>query len=72
MASVLARPKYANTELGEILTQQYPPLFHAATNVPSFINALAHVPNLRHLTLRTPGQDPRERYRRDAVDYALI
>ncbi|KAM0333028.1 hypothetical protein ACHAQA_001685 [Verticillium albo-atrum] len=72
MASVLARPKYANTELGEILTQQYPPLFHAATNVPSFINALTHIPNLRHLTLRTPGQDPRERYRRDAVDYALI
>ncbi|KAH6690534.1 hypothetical protein F5X68DRAFT_203176 [Plectosphaerella plurivora] len=72
MASVLARPKYANTELGEILTQQYPPVFHAATNVPSFINALKHLVALRHLTVRTPGQDPRERYRRDSVDYALI
>ncbi|KAH7376253.1 hypothetical protein B0T11DRAFT_18566 [Plectosphaerella cucumerina] len=72
MASVLARPKYANTELGEILTQQYPPVFHAATNVPSFINALKHLVSLRHLTVRTPGQDPRERYRRDSVDYALI
>ncbi|KAL6878771.1 hypothetical protein J3F83DRAFT_723853 [Trichoderma novae-zelandiae] len=72
MGSALTRPKYANTELGEILTQQYPPLFHAATNVPSFIHALGHVPNLRHLTVRCPGQDPRERYRRDIVDYALI
>ncbi|KAL7917555.1 hypothetical protein ACQKWADRAFT_325554 [Trichoderma austrokoningii] len=66
------RLKYANTELGEILTQQYPPLFHAATNVPSFIRAMGHVPNMRHLTIRCPGQDPRERYRRDIVDYALI
>ncbi|KAI1418492.1 hypothetical protein F5Y13DRAFT_176573 [Hypoxylon sp. FL1857] len=59
MASVLERPKFANSGLGEILTQQYPPLFHAASNVP-------------HLTIKTPGQDPRERYRRDIVDYALI
>lgn len=72
MGSVLTRPKYANTELGDILTQQYPPLFHAATNVPSFINALRLIPNMRHLTIRCPGQDPRERYRRDIVDYALI
>ncbi|KAF4841832.1 hypothetical protein CGCSCA4_v008252 [Colletotrichum siamense] len=72
MASVLARPKYANTELGEILTQQYPPLFHAATNVPSFINAMKHFSNLRHLTIRCPGQGPQERYRRDIVDYALM
>ncbi|KAK4075418.1 uncharacterized protein Triagg1_4539 [Trichoderma aggressivum f. europaeum] len=72
MGSALTRPKYANTELGEILTQQYPPLFHAATNVASFIYAIGHVPNMRHLTIRCPGQDPRERYRRDIVDYALI
>lgn len=72
MASVLTRPKYANVELGDILTLQYPPLFHAATNVPSFINALTHVPNMRHLTIKCPGQAPRERYRRDIVDYALI
>ncbi|KAF4438486.1 hypothetical protein F53441_12767 [Fusarium austroafricanum] len=72
MGSVLSRPKYANAELGDILTQQYPPLFHAATNVPSFINALRNLTNMRHLTIRCPGQDPRERYRRDIVDYALI
>jgi hypothetical protein len=72
MSSVLTRPKYANTELGEILTQQYPPLFHAATNVPSFINALKNLPNMRALTIKCPGQNPQERYRRDVVDYALI
>ncbi|KAL2023116.1 hypothetical protein VTK56DRAFT_3722 [Thermocarpiscus australiensis] len=72
MDSVLTRPKYGNSELGEILTQQYPPLFHAATHVPSFINALKQMPNMRHLTIKTPGQDPRERYRRAIVDYALI
>ncbi|KAI1009564.1 hypothetical protein LB504_003432 [Fusarium proliferatum] len=72
MGSVLSRPKYANAELGDILTQQYPPLFHAATNVPSFINAMRNLTNMRHLTIRCPGQDPRERYRRDIVDYALI
>ncbi|KAM0254069.1 hypothetical protein ACHAP5_000055 [Fusarium lateritium] len=72
MGSVLSRPKYANAELGDILTQQYPPLFHAATNVPSFINAMRNFTKMRHLTIRCPGQDPRERYRRDIVDYALI
>ncbi|KXX77325.1 hypothetical protein MMYC01_206348 [Madurella mycetomatis] len=71
-ASVLTRPKYGNSELGEILTQQYPPLFHAATHVPSFIEAMQHLPNMRHLTIKTPGQNPRERYRRDVVDYALM
>ncbi|KAI0453402.1 hypothetical protein F5B21DRAFT_515353 [Xylaria acuta] len=72
MGSVLERPKFANEGLGEILTSQYPPLFHAASNVPSFINAMKHLINIRHLTIKTPGQDPQERYRRDIVDYALI
>ncbi len=72
MASVLERPKFANSSLGEILMLQYPPLFHAASNVPSFINAMKHLPNMRHITIKTPGQDPKERYRRDIVDYALI
>ncbi|KAG9252119.1 uncharacterized protein F5Z01DRAFT_662018 [Emericellopsis atlantica] len=72
MTSCLTRPKYANSELGDILTAQYPPLFHSATNVPSFIHALKVLPNMRHLTVRCPGQDKRERYRRNIVDYALI
>jgi hypothetical protein len=71
-ASVVERPKYGSPELCEILTQQYPPIFHAATNVPAFIHAISQLPNLRHLTISCPGQDPAQRYRRDAVDYALI
>ncbi|KAK4237464.1 hypothetical protein C8A03DRAFT_16000 [Achaetomium macrosporum] len=66
------RPQYGNSELGEILTQQYPPLFHAAIHVSSFINTMKQMTNMRHLTIKTPGQDPKERYRRDIVDYALI
>lgn len=72
MESSLTRPKYGNSELGEILTQQYPPLFHAATHVSSFINAMKHLPRVRHLTIKTPGQEPSERYRRGIVDYALM
>jgi hypothetical protein len=71
-ASVVQRPKYGTPELCDVLTQQYPPIFHAATNVTAFINAMSHLPNLRHLTISCPGQDPAQRYRRDAVDYALI
>ena len=71
-ASVTQRPKYGSPELGDVLTQQYPPIFHAANNVPAFINAMSYLPNLRHLTISCPGQDPAQRYRRDAVDYALI
>ncbi|KAE8452919.1 hypothetical protein EG329_013191 [Mollisiaceae sp. DMI_Dod_QoI] len=71
-ASVSHRPKYGCSELGDLLTQQYPPLFHAATNVPAFIHAMSQLPNLRHMTISCPGQDPAQRYRRDCVDYALI
>lgn len=72
VTSATSRPKYGSPGLGDLLTQQYPPLFHAATNVPAFINTLAQMPNLRHLTISCPGQDPAQRYRRDCVDYALI
>jgi hypothetical protein len=30
------------------------------------------MPNLRHLSISCPGQDPAQRYRRNIVDYALI
>ncbi|KAG9234880.1 hypothetical protein BJ875DRAFT_291229 [Amylocarpus encephaloides] len=71
-ASVKERPKYGCSELGDLLTQQYPPIFHAATNVPAFVHAFGQMPNLRHLTIDCPGQDPAQRYRRGCVDYALI
>lgn len=30
------------------------------------------LPNVCHLTVKTPGQDANQRYRRSIVDYALI
>ena len=65
-------PKYGSWEMADLLVKQYPPLFHAATSVPSFVRALSAQPNLRHLKISCPGQEPAYRYRRNVVDYALI
>jgi hypothetical protein len=65
-------PKYGSQEMTELLIQQYPPLFHAATNIPAFIRAFSCLPNLSHLKISCPGQDIPQRYRRSTVDYALI
>jgi hypothetical protein len=56
----------------DLLIKQYPPLFHAATDVPSFIRVLSLLHNLRHLRVTCEGQPPSHRYRRSVVDYALI
>lgn len=47
-------------------------LFHAATDVPSFVRVLSLMKNLRHLRTTCEGQPPSHRYRRSVVDYALI
>ncbi len=51
LALETCRPRYGAQGLGEILTQQYPPIFHAATNVPAFIRAFECMPKLRHLAV---------------------
>ncbi|GLI75806.1 hypothetical protein PoHVEF18_004072 [Penicillium ochrochloron] len=56
----------------DLLLKQYPPLFHAATDVPSFVRVLSLMKNLRHLRITCEGQPPSHRYRRSVVDYALI
>ncbi|KAF2736489.1 hypothetical protein EJ04DRAFT_510989 [Polyplosphaeria fusca] len=66
------RPKYGSQEMTDLLVQQYPPLFHAATNVPSFVAAMSHLVTLEHLKISCPGFDRTALYRRNAVDYALI
>ena len=71
-ASRLSNPTYGSWELTDVLVKQYSPLFHAAANVPSFIRAFSTLPNLKHLKINCPGQDPGQRYRRSVVDYALI
>ena len=65
-------PTYGSWELTDTLVKQYPPLFHAAANVPSFIQAFSFLTNARHLKISCPGQEPALRFRRDVVDYALI
>lgn len=65
-------PKYGNWQMTDLLVKQYPPLFHAATDVPSFVCAFSTMTNLRHLKINCEGQHPSHRYRRSVVDYALI
>ncbi|EXJ66308.1 uncharacterized protein A1O5_10460 [Cladophialophora psammophila CBS 110553] len=64
--------KYGSWETNDLLVKQYPPLFHAATNVDSFFHALSSMPSLQHLQISCPGQPVSQRYRKDIVDYALI
>ncbi|CAK3744709.1 Hypothetical predicted protein [Lecanosticta acicola] len=71
-SSSLKRPKYGDLGTTEILTRQYPPIFHAATNVPAFVRAFSAFVNLEHLAISCPGYQAAQRYRRSTVDYALI
>lgn len=64
--------KYGTREMTKLLIQQYPPLFHASTDVPSFVQVVSLMRNLRHLRINCEGQPPSHRYRRSVVDYALI
>lgn len=66
------RPKYGDIGTTEILTRQWPTLFHAATNVPAFIRVFSAFVNLLHLKISCPGYEQAQRYRRSTVDFALI
>ena len=68
----LSVPTYGSWEMTDMLVKQYPPLFHAAANVPSFIRAFSSMSNITHLRISCPGQEAGQRYRRSIVDYALI
>ncbi|KAG8533785.1 uncharacterized protein KY384_001526 [Bacidia gigantensis] len=70
--SRLSIPSYGSWEMTDLLVRQYPPLFHAAANVPSFIKAFSMMQGINHLTIRCPSQEKGQRYRRSIVDYALI
>jgi hypothetical protein len=66
--------KYGDEDITELLAHQYPPLFHAATNVPTFIRALPCFVNLKHLEISCPGSEASfvHQSRRSTVDFALI
>ena len=61
-----------NPEISDLLIRQYPPLFHAATNIAAFHRLIAAMPNLRHVQVSCPDQPSGQQYRRSCVDYALI
>ncbi|KAF2128110.1 hypothetical protein P153DRAFT_343271 [Dothidotthia symphoricarpi CBS 119687] len=65
-------PKYGTWEMQDLLIKQYPPLFHAATNVPAFVAIFSELVNLTHLKVSCPGFNNTSRHRRSVVDYALI
>jgi hypothetical protein len=64
--------KYGSWEMNDLLVKQYSPLFHATTNITSFVRAFNAMPGLRSLKICCPGQSSAQIYRRSAVDYALI
>ncbi|TKA65152.1 hypothetical protein B0A49_10809 [Cryomyces minteri] len=68
----IKQPKYGSWEMTDLLIKQYPPLFHAATNVVAFVRAFSALSNLSHLKISCPGQENVQRSRRSTVDYALI
>jgi hypothetical protein len=72
LAGKVREPKYGSWEMTDLLIKQYPPLFHAATNIPAFTRAFSMLPMLAHLKISCPGQETAQRYRRSTVDYALI
>jgi hypothetical protein len=73
-ATSTKRPRYGTTEIADLLIRQYPPLFHAATNVQSFINAMSSLTNLQHLRVSCLGAEeaiPRRAQGTDIMQVAL-
>lgn len=64
--------RYGSWEIDDLLIKHYPPVFHAATNIAAFTRAFTALPKLQTLRICCPGQEKGQRYRRDAVDFALI
>ena len=66
------RSKYGSWEMNDLLVKQYPPLFHASTDIASFIRAFAAMSELRSLSISCPLASPPFIYRQSAVDFGLI
>lgn len=64
--------KYGSWEINDLLVRQYPPLFHAATNITSFTRALSAMPMLRHVTIAGSEQSASLRGGRSIADYVLV
>lgn len=65
--------RYGDAVTSALLVRQYPPLFHAAANVKSFVRFIACLKNLQHLKIECPeiGGGGKVVGGTDIVDYAL-
>lgn len=63
--------RYGDRETMDLLVRQYPPLFHAAADVQSFVSAIACLTNLEHLKVSCTGHGGSAQGGTDIVDYAL-
>jgi hypothetical protein len=64
--------KYGTEEMQDLLVKQYPPLFHAATNVPAFVAVFSQLTNLTHLRISCPRFYTHPCNCPTTVGYALI
>lgn len=64
--------KYGDEDITELLIHQYPPLFHAATNVPAFVRGFSCFANLARLEISCPGSAADTQSRRSTIDFALV
>lgn len=69
--TISQQAKYDDEDVTALLLHQYPPIFHAATNVPAFVRGISCLPNLTHLEIACPGTASSHQSRRSTVDYAL-
>lgn len=67
-----SQTEHNDEDITQLLAYQYPPLFHAATNVPAFIRGLSCFTSLAHLEISCPGSRPSAQSRYNIIDYALI
>ncbi|KAG9679372.1 hypothetical protein KCU99_g1404, partial [Aureobasidium melanogenum] len=51
------QPRYGDVQTTDLLIRQYPPLFHAALNVRSFVTAMSCLTNLQHLKVSRAAAD---------------
>jgi hypothetical protein len=73
-ATSTKQSRYGDTDIAELLIRQYPPLFHAATNVQSFISAMSSLTNLQHLRVSCLGAEeaiPRRAQGTDIMQVAI-
>ncbi|KAG8630677.1 hypothetical protein KVT40_002296 [Elsinoe batatas] len=71
--SKVMEPKYGDWETTDLLVRQYPPLFHAAANSVSFVQAMSALSNMTHLVVQGESDGFHARsHHRNVSDFALV